>query len=715
MHMRLSIVLTILTSCFVGGTSAAQEHPRPFPKATPESQGLSAKDLDALAGVVIGFVKDERVVGAELLVIKNGRTVLHRGFGLKDKETKTEWTPDTICCVRSMTKPVIGVAVQMLIDDGKLGLDDPVAKHLPSFDNDKSRAITVRQLLSHKGGLKLSTLLSLGLKGVSNVRELVDRIGKDGPDLKPGEKFNYSDDGADTLTALVGVVAGMPAEQLLQERLFDPLGMRDTVAVFKKDDPRASRTATAYAGSKGTWTMFSKPSDAPLFTYFLGSQGLYSTTTDYARFLKMLAAGGAWGEKRILSKAAISRILTPTEDRTMSTGFEGRRGSYGQMMTLYRDTDGKVHAFGHGGSDGTHAYAFPDKDLFVLYYTQSRGNVSFLDFELALHRLFIEPGKGLAADKPVDPKAVAPLLGLYWFDAVKCPVPVLVRDGRLWIEFPFQAEIELKAADHADKWVARLNPTVAVEFKRDGTSPATGLTLRQPTVTHELPRLKKDDGLPSVDDLMKLRERTQGTAGLAKLGAVRIRGKLELITAKKTGSVEVLTDGLSRYRLEAKVGETTDLRVVDGEQVWAADGGQAPTALTGARAEQVRLNHPAFAAADWRPLFQEIQVLKKFDRAKKPHLLLWAVPREASPRVLVVEAETGRLVGDRHLEILPGIGRLGKEVRYADYKDVGGVQFPTRITHTYPTPLIGQMEHRYESFETNVKVPAGAFAAPGGK
>jgi CubicO group peptidase (beta-lactamase class C family) len=121
----------------------------PFPAATPESQGLDPKALAALADTVRGFVEHDEVVGAELLVIKGGHTVLHDAFGWKDREQKAPMVRDTLFCVRSMTKPVAGTAVEMLIEEGKLKLDDPVARYLPSFDTDKARAITIAQLLHH--------------------------------------------------------------------------------------------------------------------------------------------------------------------------------------------------------------------------------------------------------------------------------------------------------------------------------------------------------------------------------------------------------------------------------------------------------------------------------------------------------------------------------------------------------------------------------------
>jgi len=707
-----SSLAIVLTACSSPSAFADEL----FPTATPESQGLSAKDLDALAEVVSGFVKDGKIVGGELLVVKNGRTVLHRGIGMKDKDKKIAMPTDAIFCVRSMTKPIVGVAIQMLIDDGKLALDDPIAKHLPSFDNDKSRAITVHQLLTHMGGLKLSTLLVVGLRGVSNVRELVDIVGKNGPNAEPGKKFNYSDDGADTLTAVVAAVSKMPAEQFVQERLLDPLGMKNTFCVLKKDDAHIQGVATAYGGGTGAWQKFWAPGETPIFPYFLGSQGMYSTTTDYVCFLKLIADGGKWNGKQLLSKEAIARILTPTEDRFgIPTGFIDWKLSYAQLMMIYRDKADKMRAFGHSGSDGTHAYAIPDQNLFVLYFTQSRGNLTSIDFETALHGLLIDPTKRALATGSVDPKVVAPFLGLYWFDAMKCPAEIAVRDGKLQVEFPWEVELELKATDDANRWAAKLAPQFAIEFKRDGGQPASAIVIHQSGFKQELPRLKKDEGLPTIEELLKLRDKTQGTSKLAQLGAIRMKGPIEQLPAKNKGTVEAVMEGTTRCRIETTILGNKEIRVVDGTQAWIKRGSAPVQALDGAEGEQTRLDHPAFPIADWRTLFKEINVLKRFEIEKKEMLLVVAVPKSAPARYLVVDAESGRLIGDRHIEIVPGIGRIGTRIQYFDYKDVDGVQLPTRIVQSYQTPVLGRFEQTVESFESKAKLPAGVFELKGEK
>jgi CubicO group peptidase (beta-lactamase class C family) len=235
-----------------------------------------------------------------------------------------------------MTKPLVGVVAQMLIEEGKLTLEDPIAKHLPAFDNDKSRGITLQQVLSHTSGLPLSSLLKVNYRTLKGVRDVADLTGKNGPQFPPGSRFNYSDDGTDTVGAVVAEVSGQPLDEFIQRRLLDPLGMTDTSPLVKPDDPRLERFASAYSGAAGQWTKISEPSKAALFPYFLASQSLYSTPRDYAKFLALFLDEGKANGKSLLNAAALRRILTPAPkaERFLPTGFEGYRLHYGQLMML---------------------------------------------------------------------------------------------------------------------------------------------------------------------------------------------------------------------------------------------------------------------------------------------------------------------------------------------------------------------------------------------
>ena len=243
------------------------------------------------------------------LVLERRQVVLHEAFGWSDLDRRTPLDPNTIVCVRSMTKPLVGTAIQMLIDDGKLRLSDVASKYLRAFDNDKSRAITIEQLLTHTAGFPL-TLIDKPLSSYSGQRAVVDQAGGIGPNAKPGS-FRYSDTDSETLAAIVSEVSGQPIDEFIRRRILEPLGMKDTFCVLGKDSPPRSRVSSNHAGSPGMWHKYWDHDGKPFFPFFLGAAALYSTTTDYARFLSLWMDRGKAGGRVLISEAAVDRALKP--------------------------------------------------------------------------------------------------------------------------------------------------------------------------------------------------------------------------------------------------------------------------------------------------------------------------------------------------------------------------------------------------------------------
>jgi CubicO group peptidase (beta-lactamase class C family) len=369
-----------------------------FPEATARSQGIEQGALDELCDIIQGYVDDGKVLGVEFLVIKNRFTVLHRTFGWKDYEgdRKVPMERGTIFNIRSMTKSVVGTAAQMLIDEGKLAPGDRVAKYIPAFDKEPCKAVTVEHLLTHRSGFPLGPL-ALSFHAFKNLFEVADRVAEVELLFEPGKKFQYSDLGADTLGAVVARASGKSLDVFLQERILDPLGMKDTLTLFVRDDPRAARVAPLFAGSKGAWMRAWKPYH-PLYPFTFGSQSLYATPMDFARFMALWMDRGQWGGRRLLSEAAVRRGLTAVSDMDgYPTGFKGLKAAYARMWMVYIDDETPVESFGeaepalfaHSGSDGTKAWAWPDQDLLVLYFSQSRGGITAIEIESDLERLLV--------------------------------------------------------------------------------------------------------------------------------------------------------------------------------------------------------------------------------------------------------------------------------------------------------------------------------------
>jgi len=484
--------------------SAVAQEKAAFPVATPESQGVSTAAVRRVAGEVEEYVKNGTIVGGELLIIKNRKTILHEVYGERDREGKRAMERGTIFNIRSMTKPLTGVAVQMLVDEGKLSLDDPVAKYLPGFDNDKSKAISIKQLLQHRSGLPL-TIFTFRIDAYSDLQAQTKAIGEKGPQSKPGEKFWYSDAGSDAAAAVVEKISGTTIDRFVVERILQPLGMTDSFYLSKADskakDPRKARLASLYFGSPGNWMRLWTPTGAPLYPFAWGSQTLYSTTADYARFLALWMDGGLVGGKRLLSDEAISRILTPASpmkslgsDKPYPCGFFGLKPHYGQMSMLYAPgespTRTEVRGFGHGGSDGTGAWAFPAEDLIVCYFTQSRGQASTIRLETTIQDALL-PHKG----SENAPDEMKPLLGAYYanFGPFKnTPFQVVFRCGKLALDIPTELVYELMEPDKEGRRLVASGPTT-VSFKKDVEGKVSALLMHRGKSTHEMPRNKPVD------------------------------------------------------------------------------------------------------------------------------------------------------------------------------------------------------------------------------
>ncbi len=492
------ICLAMITAAPLNAWQSLQDSVSPAAAAGEANDSVSDEALHNLAALVSEFLDKEYMVGAELLVIQRGAVRYHKSFGDVDRKDDRVWENNTICNIRSMTKPITGAAAQILIDRQQLALDDPVAKYLKSFDNDQSRTITVRQVLTHRSGSPLTNLIRVDQ--FENLAAQVGKAGKTGPQFEPDSKFWYSDIGTDVVGALVAEVSGQPLNEFVQQELLDPLGMTDTFYGTDAGDERFSRIASLYVGNARGWLRFWKPEEKPFYPFAWGSQTIYSTTSDYARFLKMIADEGKIEGRQILSPAAIQRILEPASrlkmmgsDAPYPNQFGNTDVWYGQMMINWRDTGdspGAVRVIGHSGSDGTAAWAWPDRDLQILYFTQSRGGPTVLKMEAAIDRLLLHPDEEMTASE--IPESLRPYVGTYVANFANFEneeFEIFVRDGKLILDIPSQLAFELLDPDDEGKWAFALAPRkIYLKFDRGDDDQVTGLRLHQAGQEFEVPR-----------------------------------------------------------------------------------------------------------------------------------------------------------------------------------------------------------------------------------
>lgn len=681
-----------------------------FPPATALEQGLSPDGLAELDALVRSFVEADEIVGAELQVIVKGRTVLHAGYGWRDREERVPMEPGGVFCVRSMTKPLIGAAIWMLVEDGRLELGDRVAKFLPAFEGEGLGDITIEQLLRHESGLPMSLLLGDDPRKLTSVRAVAERARGRALDFAPGTAFQYSDQGTDTLTAVIEVVSGAPAEDFLRTRLLEPLGMRSTTCLLPEEHPLRARTCSAYVGSPRAWTRFFSPKDAALFPIFLGSQGLYSTTEDYARFLDLWMQRGRSGGERLLRASSVRRTLTPGAfPMPGSTAFPGLETTYGTLMQLWtragaEGKDPEVVVFGHTGSDGTHAWAFPEREALVLYFTQSRGLIAGAQTGLRVEERLAT----LLLGAPFDPLQAAPpleeYLGLYW-EGEGDLYRAIVRDGRdLALEILGRAVVPLDYIGE-DRWKLRPEPTSVLAFDRDAEGRVTGYHIGE----HQEFRLTPAPDLPTADEVVARVTAAHRIARLAESGPVRLRGTTDLPKLGRQMRTTTWLSAPDRWRVDESSGEESGSLAFDGAVLRQVSGGKAAVALEGLAAELVTERSVFRRFGDWRALGIPIQVVQRLQREGADVVVVRLGASEAPAMTAYVEWSTGRVKRMDGATYLEGVGRLSEHMAFDDFREIGGAVLPWKTRIELAHPLIGTIESVIEEVELGVELPAGLF------
>ena len=332
------------------------------------SVGMDAALLDEAARLYRDAVDRGDLKGAVLMVARRGVIVLHEAVGWRHEAYRLPMEPATLFRMASNTKPVIGAAVLILQEEGRLSLDDRAAEHLESFDNFRSRDITIRQLLSHASGLRIRPIFyPFDSDESPTLLDAVAKFGTEGPEVEPGTSYSYNNAGYNTVGAIIEVASGMPLEDFLRARIYDPLGMADTLN--HEDEAKLHRMATVYRGRRGddggvVFRQGFTPGDPPDFPVVRASGGMISTAPDYARFLQMFLNRGRYADAQIISADSVAAA---------ARGYiaSGERTTYGLGWQITPDG-----AYSHAGSDGTMGWVDPARELIGMVLTQSPGGAN---------------------------------------------------------------------------------------------------------------------------------------------------------------------------------------------------------------------------------------------------------------------------------------------------------------------------------------------------
>ncbi len=327
----------------------------------PADAGFDATKLAEIDGVVEQALTEKKLPGCVVAIGRHDRLVLLNAFGQRQLEpSTTTTTTDTLFDLASLTKPIAtATSIMLLIERGKLQLNDPIAKHWPEFAANGKDKITVEHLLIHTGGLIADNRIADYMQGLdkawSNIAELK-------PLAEPNMKFTYSDVGFLVLGRLVENISGQSVAEFAKANLFDPLGMSET-DYKPKPELRPRSAPTEKRNGEFIRGEVHDPR-AYLLGGIAGHAGLFSTAEDLAKYAAAMVGKGQLGDTRIMSEATWSEMTRP---RSVSSG---KRGLGWDMQTGYSGNRGatmSARAFGHGGFTGTSLWIDPDTGLFVIF------------------------------------------------------------------------------------------------------------------------------------------------------------------------------------------------------------------------------------------------------------------------------------------------------------------------------------------------------------
>jgi CubicO group peptidase (beta-lactamase class C family) len=392
--MKWSIVVASAALTVVSAAATA---------ADPEDLGLSRERLERIDSMLERRIAAGDLAGAIAVVARHGEIAHVSVHGVMDLETRRPMRTDTLFRIASMTKPIVGVGVMMMVEENKLRLSDPVSRYIPEFRNLRvavarpdggsaaapsfelvaaQREVTIKDLLTHVSGLGSGPMSNATIEPVARrdgekLADYIPRLGGTALEFQPGTRWAYSPGaGFETLGRVLEIASGIPLDEFLEQRIFAPLGMR--AITFWPSEAQWPRVATVYQREEQGLVKAVMPNDTfGRNVYFRGSGGLYSTAESYVPFGVMLANGGELGGVRLLSRKSVEMLGAVHVPDTLPGRPPGE--GYGLSVRVVTDhaargtllSDG---TYGWSGAQGTHFFVDPKEELVGVLMVQTPNN-----------------------------------------------------------------------------------------------------------------------------------------------------------------------------------------------------------------------------------------------------------------------------------------------------------------------------------------------------
>ncbi len=404
----------LVLQAFVACALFTQAAMLPAQTVSPESVGLSSERLGRIHDLIQSHIDAGRISGAVTLVARHGKIAHLEAQGVMDLSTGAVMQEDTIFRMASMSKPVGGLAIMMLVEEGRVKLSDPVSQYLPSFKDQKvavrtgeedehylvpaEREVTVRDLLTHTSGVGSGSISSGAGSALFNTRHdiglaWVDELGAAPLEFQPGSRWAYSATaGFDILSRIVEVASGQNFNDFLRQRVFNPLGM-DDVFFWPNDDQRQRLVTSYIVNDEGKLQLRNNPDAMSGEIFFSAAGGLMASAEAYAQFGMLLAQGGELNGVRLLGTRTMELMRSPFLPDTLP----GRNPGEGFGLSVRVVTDPlKMNSllsegsFGWSGLYGTHLFVDPQEEVVGLLMIQSGVGSMRPEFETAVMQAIID-------------------------------------------------------------------------------------------------------------------------------------------------------------------------------------------------------------------------------------------------------------------------------------------------------------------------------------
>jgi CubicO group peptidase (beta-lactamase class C family) len=398
----------ILTSLFINSVAFAQT-------VSPESVGLSSDRLERITELMQRNIDAGNISGAVTLVARHGKIAHLESRGVMDLASNRAMETDTVFRLASMSKPVGGLAIMMLVEEGKVRINDPVSDYIPSFGNQvvavarsedsdegyytvpATREVTIKDLLTHTSGVMSGRFSNSEGRQLSATRHdaglaWVDNLGNAPLEFQPGSRWAYSAlAGFDVLSRVVEIASGQNFNDFLKQRVFGPLDMDETF--FWPNSDQRQQLVTSYSLTDEGLQLRNNPDSMSSPVYYSAAGGLMSSAESYARFAMLLAGGGELDGVRLLG----TRTMEIMRSEWISDSLPGRNPGEGYGLSVRVVTDpiamGSLlneGTFGWSGAYGTHLIVDPEEELIALMFIQTPIRSMRPEFETAVMQAIID-------------------------------------------------------------------------------------------------------------------------------------------------------------------------------------------------------------------------------------------------------------------------------------------------------------------------------------